>query len=396
MTKRPLPSPLESATPIIVPRPKLSETALRELRAVFDAIDEGRFDQAAKLASEALDRSSRSIERRFLGATIAYVDRTAVLADHVTPALLRLRLKAVDSGFHEFAYNAANHLMEAARTRADYKAAARYYKIAMAYDGEPRTQAAAHVNFCPIVRDGLITGEKDWPGAVEIYEQAARMGLIKGMFNAGNVLLWLTGEGRTGDHGTRAASWFAQAIDHFERRLPRLDMESDAQLEEVITNCRLNLAGMDIDGTYGGADAERGIAVVQELARQGHPVGKDYLRVGLSNRLQAIAEPPGESPGANWRIVLTALPGREMYAASLWCGSTPDLLLRQCTDGVRLGNPEFGEDNCMISIAVNALDEGLIIAQDASPHMRYVEVGSGLRMPFVKEENLLDLGIVLA
>lgn len=50
----------------------------------------------------------------------------------------------------------------------------------------------------------------------------------------------------------------------------------------------------------------------------------------------------------------------------------------------------------MISIAVNALDEGLIIAEDASPRMRYVEVGSGLRMPFVKEENLIDLGIVLA
>lgn len=50
----------------------------------------------------------------------------------------------------------------------------------------------------------------------------------------------------------------------------------------------------------------------------------------------------------------------------------------------------------MISIAVNALDEGLIIVEDASPHMRYVEVASALRMPFVKEENLFDLGIALA
>lgn len=102
-----------------------------------------------------------------------------------------------------------------------------------------------------------------------------------------------------------------------------------------------------------------------------------------------------ESAGNAYTTILQ-LPGRELYLASLWYGATPDRLVQQCTDGVQFGDPEFGEDNCMISIAVNALDEGLIVSEDASPHMRYVEVGSGLRMPFVKEENLFDLGIVLA
>ncbi|CAN7782468.1 hypothetical protein LJR175_008219 [Variovorax sp. LjRoot175] len=471
----------------------MSAGASRALLDVFDAVDEGRFDDAARLASDALDKSP--LERTLLSAMVAYVDSKAVLANRFTAAVGRLLRKATDRGFHEFAYNAANKVMESARKVSDYEVAARYYQIAMAFGDEPRTQAAAHVNFCPIVRDGLITGEKDWPGAVEIYEKAAKMGLIKGMANAGNVCLWLTSAGREAEYGDRAARWFVTAIDHFEERRPRVDMESDAELEEVITNCRLNLAGMDIDRTYSGASLDRGISVVQELARLGHPIGKDYLRVGLRNRLEAIAENPGDSPGANWRIVLTALgwtideeirveryeapfarrargrtrrvdrllveleskskfpllvvhdpcipqdggiemlrsiaeqaqrnhpdgffllcrkayfienegsiytmifaqlPGRELYLASLWDGATPDELVQQYKDGVQFGDPAFGEKNCMISIAVNALDEGLIIAQDASRYMRYVEVGSGLRMPFVREENLLDLGIVLA
>lgn len=251
MTKRTPPSPPVSDVPIIVPRPKISAGATLALLDVFEAVDEGRFDVAAKLASEALDKSPT--ERTLLSATVAYVDSKAALANRFTAAVGRLLREATDRGFHEFAYNAANKLMGSARKVSDYEVAARYYQIAMAFGEEPRTQAAAHVNYCPIVRDGLITGEKDWPGAVEIYENAARMGLIKGMANAGNVCLWLTGAGREAEYGDRAARWFATAIDHFEERRPRVDMESDAELEEVITNCRLNLAGMDIDRTYSGA-----------------------------------------------------------------------------------------------------------------------------------------------
>lgn len=134
---------------------------------------------------------------------------------------------------------------------------------------------------------------------------------------------------------------------------------------------------------------DSGLELVRSIAAQAQKNPSRRLLLALSEGLLRRV-------GGNAYTTILQLPGRELYLASLWYGATPDRLVQQCTDGVQFGDPEFGEDNCMISIAVNALDEGLIIAEDASPHMRYVEVGSGLRMPFVKEENLFDLGIVLA
>lgn len=99
-----------------------------------------------------------------------------------------------------------------------------------------------------------------------------------------------------------------------------------------------------------------------------------------------------ENEGSIYTMIFAQLPGRELYLASLWDGATPDELVQQYKDGVQFGDPAFGEKNCMISIAVNALDEGLIIAQDASRYMRYVEVGSGLRMPFVRKRTCSTWG----
>ena len=398
-------------------------------------------------------------------------------------------MKAVDVGLPRFAYNAANRLMDEANDVPGYLAAARYFQIAMADDSDPKIKAAAHVNYCPIVRDGLITGKPDHKGAVEIYEVAAEMGLIKAMFNAGNVSRWLSNEDVLG-YGERSRKWFQKAIDTYESGVPVLDMEPRDELAGVIEQAKCEVGALNIDRRFPGADLDRGIDIVFPLALRGNESALSYLDVGLYARLTSITAAPSTSPGLNWRTVLVAmgwkvspsvrrethllrdasttsnlleipvdqlditldscgtfpllvvhfpcLPmnggialltyvaneamtkypqgvcivGRRAIFAqrdrciytpmlvalpdafalrSLWLGATPDLLIAQTRAGVDFDTPEFSCTHCMISISVNALDEGFSVAEDACKRqIPYMSVGDDWRTPYLSEQGLLD------
>lgn len=488
MTKKRPPTPPVATDPIVVKPPMSKREELAFLEEVSQAHAAGNVDRAAKCAIEAL---STKMERKLVDCLVGTVSEMAHLADSFPPSVATMLRKATDAGFHEYAYNAANQTFEAAKSVKQYREAEDYYKIAMAYKENPALQAAAYVNYCPIVRDGLISGKPDWPAAVEIYETAARMGLVRAMVNAGTVCGWLADKGDEA-YGARAAYWYHYALEHRASRKPSLDMESLQQLEETdYAKCMVALSALHIDAGFADADLEEGIRWAREMANRGDRQALNNLGVGRIRRLVRLAAKPESSPGANWRTVLAQLDWRfkgevetqtltfgngrrrievqvdhvlvqmadgsttplfvthhaclpcddgfellsiiaqalakqhpagffllprkalfvelegrscspiyvmhrgELNEQSLWASGSPDQVLQHAQEGIEFPDKRFSNWTCMIPIAVNALDEGFVVAADTKFTQPYVSVCEPWRMPFVDEVKLLDLQIVL-
>lgn len=309
MAKKPtreLPAPPATDNPILLLRSMSTRKELAFLAEILDAHEACDVDRAAECVIGAL---SSTMEREIVNSMLGLVNNLAHETDHYPKSVNAMLCKAADAGFHKYAYNAANQIMAGAKTRKAYREAERYYKLAMAFEENPGMQAAAHVNYCPIVRDGLISGTPDWPAAVEIYEIAARMGLVKGMFNAGNVCSWLAGRGDKA-YGERAAYWFKFALDVRASGKSTLDMETPAELEEVFEQCMVGLSACHIDSQFDGADLEEGIRWAKVVADRGNEHGRHNLGVGYMRRLATLAAKPEGSPGANWRSVLSKMDWR--------------------------------------------------------------------------------------
>jgi hypothetical protein len=85
----------------------------------------------------------------------------------------------------------------------------------------------------------------------------------------------------------------------------------------------------------------------------------------------------------------------QLTLQTLWTPGSPDLILEHAKEEVEFLDKRFGNGNCMIPIAVNALDEGFVVAQGDNTRRPWVGVGAPWRMPFVDESQLESLGIVI-
>jgi hypothetical protein len=489
MARNRTPAPPVSDNPIIV----LQGNPPDFLAELLDARNAGDVGRAARCVIAAL---SSAMRREMVDAAVGLVNNMA-FADPSVPSkdasVTAMLCKAADLGFHEYAYNAANQIMSGAKSVEDYKDAERYYRLAMAFEEKPAIQAAAHVNYCPIVRDGLISGVPDWPASVEIYEVAARMGLVKAMFNAGNMSCCLCDKGDRA-YGARAAYWFNYALEVRASGKPTLDVETAEQLEtEIFEECMVALSALHIDSKFDGAELEEGIRWAREAAEKGIITARYNLGIGHIHRLSRMTTKPQRSPGGNWRSVLSemdwqfkgrlraesvpvaagfggqaamtvdrltvelsdgtdiplfvthapclpddggieqlsevgrvlayrypdgffllsrkafliaegewsytpiyVLQNGKLSRQALWMGSSPDVVLQHAQDGVDFLDQRFRTWSCMIPIAVNALDEGFVVATDATLEQTWVSVGEPWRMPFVDEVQLFEFGIVLA
>lgn len=481
--------PPETKDPIVILREISADREIEFLDEFLNAYGAGNGEHAAKCAASAI---SSKLDRRAVDSMISLASNLAYAGNN-TRSLSELLCKAVDCGFLSHAYNAANVIMDMAQSAGEYLKAEHYFTIAMKHGEDRAIQAAAHVNYCAIVRDGLVSGRPDWPRAEEIYEMAARMGLAKAMFNAGNVCSWLADAGDR-EYGARAAYWFRFAIDHLEAGKTILDWESTAALQaEVVDRCKLALSALNIDAQFDGAQLEVGIGYAKELASRGDAQARHNLGVGYSHRLERLSFKPSGSPGETWREVLAQLdwsfegnvatelvpmPGGGKSLApikvdrlsavmkdgsvlplfvtheaclplfdgidrvcaiaslltaahsgsflllsrkaifveqanrshtpvfvwhndrltmqALWMGSTVDSILGHAEEGVDFLDERFGNWSCMIPIAVNVLDEGRIVAEDAVVSQPYIGVGAPWRMPFFDKAHLNTLGLCLA
>jgi TPR repeat protein len=490
MARKQAPRPPQTDNPIDVPDP-LSDSPRYELLAeLLSAEEAGDIDLAAKYAATALTR--QNMPRELVDAMVGRVHNLAVTEDHFSPAVKSLLCKAADKGFCVYAYAAANIVRDGAKSVRAYRQAERYYKLAMSCTEEPARQAAAHVNYGRMVREGLISGAPDLPAAIEIFEAAARMGLVKGMFHAGETSSTLAQEGDRA-YGARAIYWFQKAMETRACNAPTLDYESKVELErQVYENCMFELSALNIDLMYDGADVGEGIRWGRELAERGSARARRNLQIAYMRRLTDMTAMPAKSPGGNWKAVLSqmdwqfkgklrtitfpvvcgptdeeesmkvdvltvslrkdkrihlfvvhdaclpAQDGFELLSAvarvlhqrhpegfllvsrkalfieqdgmsytpiyvmlegrirpqALWLGCLPDDVLQRANEGVEFLDQRFGNDNCILPIAVNTLDEGYVVATDAALDLPWVGVGEPWCMPFINSHRLPELGII--
>lgn len=217
--------------------------------------------------------------------------------------------KAVDAGYVASAYNAANGLLENAKSPDDFRRAERYFKIAIATLTDKSMKAASLVNYCSIVRDGLITGERDHQGAIAIYEQAAELGLVTGMFNAANVSMWEISLGKA-EMFEKAAYWFQQVVDTLDSKRPLMPMDSPQLMPPSLNEALKNLADFHINGKIEAFNLEYGIKLANRYKpNDGADVAmKNWLiEMGLTRRLMMISRPPVKAPVHHWHYLLQSL-----------------------------------------------------------------------------------------
>lgn len=223
--------------------------------------------------------------------------------------VLSMTAKAVDVGLTAFAYNVANQLYLTAKSPDDYEQSEHYYKIAIEYAEDDSSKAAAFVNYCPIVRDGLITGKRDLIKAIEIYEEAAKLGLVIGMFNTANVCQWLDEPAKSA-YREKALYWLNAAINHVTSNKKLLGMDSAESCKAILNTSRFMIGTIHGNVNFEQADPNAGITALkafvasntnEELGRAWH-LDQCYAR-----RIAALDKPVENTPVNRWRLILNAL-----------------------------------------------------------------------------------------
>lgn len=490
MARKLTPRPPQTDNPIDL-SDSLLDAPRHELLVEFLSAEEaGDIDLAAKYAARAL--AGPEMPRELVDAMVGRIHNRAVTENYFSPAVESLLCKAADKGLHVYAYTAANIVRDGAKGVQAYRRAERYYKLALNCTEDPARQAAAHVNYGRMVRDGLISGTPDLPAAIELFEAAARMGLVKGMFHAGESSSRLAQQGDRA-YGARAIYWFQKAMETRDRNVRTLDYESKVELEgQVYENCMFELSALNIDSMYDGADVEEGIRWARKLAERGSARARRNLQIAYMRRLTDMTTKPAKSPGGNWKAVLSqmdwqfkgklrtitvqvacppfdedepmkvdalmvslrtgnqiplfvvhdaCLPSQDGFKVlsavaqvlqkdhpegyfllsrkalfteqhgmsyspihvmldgrisqqALLVGCLPDDVLQRAKDGVEFLDKRFGNDNCILPIAVNTLDEGYVVATDAVLDLPWVGVGEPWCMPFIDRDQLLEHGIL--
>ena len=229
------------------------------------------------------------------------ISNIAVMNDVKGPGIESMWASAAEFGYHIMAYNAANEIYQNAKSVDDYKLASRYYNIAFEKVKNPKILASAITNYAAIIRDGNITGKKDFLGAIELYEKAADMGLVNAMFNAGNVLLWLVEAGQS-VYAERAEKWFLRVINVVESGTESLDLGGDVDRNGALIRAHLRLASMHLHDQLEHASQETFDQIIAKYP------GDDYaqwlVKSSHQKRLTHATLVPGANAGENWASVL--------------------------------------------------------------------------------------------
>lgn len=172
--------------------------------------------------------------------------------------------------------------------------------------GSEHLRTAAMVNRAAITRDGLLTGSRDWPGAVRLYEEAAELGNVVGALNAGNVSEWLARKGEPG-YAQRAVKWFVKAIQMVEAgEFNEQHCSKKAALERA-EGARTAVAHLVMDG-LASAEGDRFVASLTAEHEMTCSRGGHQARVRkFIERVKGAREPAAPTPAGNWVRALSLL-----------------------------------------------------------------------------------------
>jgi hypothetical protein len=278
------------------------EPEMRLWHEASKLMNEMKISEAALKAAQACgpDLNDDPIQGMILDA----ISDLAVINNISGPEIESMWSTAAEYGRHDLAYNAANEIMFRAKSAAEYTLADRYFQMAINSSAPISLRACAITNSAEIVREGYISGEKNWLGAIELYEGAAKMGLIKAMFNAGNVLLWLV---EAGDprYGERAAAWLQKAIKTIEDGASSIDMGGPDERRQLLQTARMRLAQMHMEGSFKGAEQSQFEKLISHYPSDPYSIW--MMKKSKYLRLNQATTKPGALPGDNWVSVLKLL-----------------------------------------------------------------------------------------
>lgn len=223
-------------------------------------------------------------------------------------AAIDLFCAGADLHYEDAAYNAANALLHDSGSAGDIVRSEKYYLQAVADTQDPSKKSAALVNYAEIVRDGRITGQPDYPGAIAIYEKAAELGLVTAMFNVGNVAMWMRKQGDEGYVG-KGIYWLTRLKEHFEQGKSFLEMDEPNVGPAFLGSALDMLIKFHVLSNCPEADVEVGLALL--LAQPVTPEcaeGRQWvIEKALIKRLRKSGKPTQNTPGLNWHHVLTQI-----------------------------------------------------------------------------------------
>jgi hypothetical protein len=316
-------------------------------------------------ADTRLEDYPQIIDEIIYDLVIGTLSNLASLRTTPTPDITEMLCSAADAGYYQSAYNAALGLRETARTPEDFKRTQHYFKVAINTIEDKSLKAASLVNYCELVRDGLITGKRDYVAAIAIYEQAAELGLITGMFNAGNVAMW---EASIGNESMipKAAYWFARTVEAVDAKKPLMTMDDPETVRQAYNVSIRHLAEFHICEKIPGADVEYGLKLAERIEPEDDEdaVMKAWLQeVGLSKRLMRLSHPQARTSAHHWHYLLHALGWKVGPVVT----QTPDPFVRMFQTAHRGGMAMFVVVKAMFSpdLDYSALDKlaaGLLLS----------------------------------
>lgn len=289
---------------------KLSQAAALVVKVV-DSIEIAPFDHEAlkDQSQDFVTHVDEVLNRVIAELVIGTLMNVASITHSNSPEINEMTARAADIGVYMAAYNAATGFLQSGRTVSQFERAEKYFQMAISEAKTPNEKAACYVNYCPIVRDGLITGKPDHAAAIDIYEKAAELGLLIGMFNAANVGFWGY---RNGDksNASRSARWLKKLIDSVDAGLPRLEMDGSLETDGLYNAALLQLAEYHIHGVIENADHEYGIALLKmhdPRESETQDVVEHLKDCAIEVRLSKLDKPKTTSPGNSWACVLSAM-----------------------------------------------------------------------------------------
>jgi hypothetical protein len=234
----------------------------------------------------------------------------ASMTNKTSPVVFELISVVTKAGLASCPFNIAMTLAHKANSPDEFKLAERYFLIAIDSNTNPEKKAGALVNYGALILDGSITGERNLSGAFDVFEKAALLGSILGMFNAAAVCS-LIDSTILSTWKEREAFWWGRLIEHIEAGGVLWDSESNDlnHISKILNESRLRLAIIHIDDEIESADIMTGVSLLSRT----EPVENDrelfrlYYETSFFYYLAGLEKPEINSGGNNWKHILNAI-----------------------------------------------------------------------------------------
>jgi len=323
-------------------------------------------DAAAALASQAI---GNGLDHGLIEYALGCINTAAILNGIKGPGIEAMATRAADSGHPEFAFNAGNYVIARAATPNDFRQAELFYQLAAEQSKDDATRAAAMVNRAAIIRDGSVTGQPDFPAALALYEQAADLGLMAAMFNAGNVSLWLVDQGQA-QHAEGAAKWFEKAIGTVDEGIPCVDQITEEVRMSLYASARLRLAELHARDLLPDASFTRCRTLLEPYLGK-DPHAQWALNIAHETLMCKSVVEPASTAGGNWKSVLELMQWKvlsinpfdhgevrgvstkgDLLVIEAGLGSTMTLIVMDC-----FVHPQHESFSVMVDLAYGHVDE---------------------------------------